>query len=228
VADIALFGEVGAAIVAQSIRRLQESGARVRIAGFLNDGIAPGTVIVGNKVLGPFDSWSRLPPRVSFIAPLYKAKEMQRRAGRIIGLGIPAKRWCSVIDPASVIGYGAEVGGGTFVGPFCVVDVRTRIGRHVGLWPAAQIGHDTVIEDFVFAGRAAIVSGRCHVGVGAHIGPGAVVKDGCRIGRFAVVGAGAVVIRDVPDHAIVAGNPVHAIGKLNPADDPPLAASTKA
>jgi sugar O-acyltransferase (sialic acid O-acetyltransferase NeuD family) len=223
VADIALFGEVGAAIVAQSVRRLDWS-----VAGYLNDVLAPGTALPGGKVVGGFDAWPTLAQRVSFIAPLYKAKEMQRRAARIIGLGIPAKRWCSVIDPVAVIGEGAEVDGGSFVGPFCVVDVRARVGRHVGLWPAAQIGHDSVVEDFVFAGRAAIVSGRCHVGVGAHIGPGAVVKDGCRIGRFAVVGAGAVVIRDVPDHAVVAGNPAHAIGKLNPADDPPRAASTKA
>ena len=227
-ADVALFGEVGAAIVAQSIRRLQKSGARVRIAGFLNDQLAAGTPVVGTQVLGTFDSWPTLPARVSFIAPLYKAKEMQRRAARILGLGIPAKRWCSVIDPGAVVGEGAEIDAGSFVGPFCVVDVRVRVGRHVGLWPGAQIGHDSVIGDFVFAGRAAVVSGRCQVGYGAHIGPGAVVKDGCRIGRFAVVGAGAVVIRDVPDHAVVAGNPAHGIDKLNPADDPPQAASRKA
>jgi sugar O-acyltransferase (sialic acid O-acetyltransferase NeuD family) len=221
VPDIALFGEVGAAIVAQSVRRLGW-----RVAGYLNDVLAPGTPLPGGRVVGAFDTWSSLAPHVSFVAPLYKAKVMQKRAARILGLGIPAKRWCSVLDPSAVVGDGAEVGGGTFVGPFCVVDVRTRIGRHVGLWPGSQIGHDSVVEDLVFAGRAAIVSGRCHVGLGAHIGPGAVVKDGCRIGRFAVIGAGAVVIRDVPDHAVVAGNPAHGIGKLNPAGDPPPAASS--
>ena len=40
---------------------------------------------------------------------------------------------------------------------------------------------------------------------------GAVVLEGCRVGQFAVVGAGAVVSKDVPDGAIVAGNPARAV-----------------
>ena len=39
------------------------------------------------------------------------------------------------------------------------------------------------------------------------------IRERCRIGRFAVVGAGAVVIKDVPDGAIVAGNPARVIGE---------------
>lgn len=42
---------------------------------------------------------------------------------------------------------------------------------------------------------------------GAWIGGGATILPGVRIGRGAVIGAGSVVTRDVPDFAIVAGNP---------------------
>jgi len=39
------------------------------------------------------------------------------------------------------------------------------------------------------------------------IGVGSVLMQGVKVGRKAIVGAGCVVIRDVPDHSVVAGNP---------------------
>lgn len=52
-----------------------------------------------------------------------------------------------------------------------------------------------------------------HVSIGhdAWIGHGAIVLPGRKIGTGAVVGAGAVVTRDVPDYAVVAGNPARLI-----------------
>ena len=47
---------------------------------------------------------------------------------------------------------------------------------------------------------------------GASIGAGSVILPGIKVGRFALVGAGAVVTRDVPDHALVIGNPAHQAG----------------
>jgi UDP-2-acetamido-3-amino-2,3-dideoxy-glucuronate N-acetyltransferase len=50
------------------------------------------------------------------------------------------------------------------------------------------------------------------VGDGATIGAHATLVAPVTVGRFAFVGAGAVVTRNVPDHAIVAGNPAKVIG----------------
>src|SRR5829696_4636810 len=47
---------------------------------------------------------------------------------------------------------------------------------------------------------------------GATVGGGATIVCGADIGAYAFVGAGAVVVRDVPPHALVVGNPARAIG----------------
>ncbi len=63
-------------------------------------------------------------------------------------------------------------------------------------------------------GVNAIVCGYATVREGAHIAPGAVVRDGATVGRYSVVGLGAVVVEDVPDGAVVAGNPARVIGSV--------------
>jgi acetyltransferase EpsM len=219
--DVVLFGgRGGGTIAAQMVRRAAAAGQPIRLRGFLNDLAGAGEIIAGVPVLGGFDSWRDLPGDMLFLAALPKAKEMQRRAARLRGLKIPEPRWATIIDPAAFIADDAAIGSGACIGPFAVVDTEVRIGRHVVLWPAAQIGHESVLGDFVYVGRGSVVSGRCTIDEGAHIGPRAVLIEGCRVGRYAVVGAGAVVIRNVPDHAIVAGNPAKIIGQLDPKDDP--------
>ncbi len=72
-----------------------------------------------------------------------------------------------------------------------------------------------MLGEFVFVGAGAIILGRARIEEGAYIAPGAVIRDSCRIGRYAVVGLGSVVTKDVPDFAIVIGNPARAIGKTD-------------
>jgi len=219
--EVVVFGGPGSgAMVAQSLRRLTAAGEAIEAAGVLNDQLPIGTTVGGATVVGTFNAWDELPAHVGFIAPLHKAKVMQARIARILSLAIPPQRWVSVNDPNALVADDAEIGAGSYLAPFGLVDAGARVGRHAGIWPAGQIGHDCVAEDFVFVGRGAIVCGRCRLGTGAYVAAGAVVSDGLALGRFSVIGAGAVVVRDVPDHAIVAGCPARIIGRLDPRDDP--------
>lgn len=116
-------------------------------------------------------------------------------------------KFTSAIHPAAVISPRSSVGEGTVVMANVAVNVHTNIGRHVILNTNCSIDHDCVIEDFVHISPNAALAGNVQVGEGTQIGIGACIKQNIRIGKWAMVGAGAVIIRDVPDHAVVVGNP---------------------
>ncbi|MFC0184902.1 DapH/DapD/GlmU-related protein [Pseudarcicella hirudinis] len=63
------------------------------------------------------------------------------------------------------------------------------------------------MEDFVHISPNACICGGVSIGEGTHIGAGAIVIQGISIGRWATIGAGAVIVKNVPDYAVVVGNP---------------------
>ena len=54
-----------------------------------------------------------------------------------------------------------------------------------------------------------------HIKASAWIGAGATILPGVCVGRHAVVGAGSVVTKDVPDYAVVVGNPARVVKMLD-------------
>ena len=131
------------------------------------------------------------------------------------------------VHEPSVVMEGARLGTDVVVGAFCfvaggaVVGAGTRIQSHTSVWDGVELGED------VFVGPAAVFTNVRHpraaypraphwdrtvVEDGASIGAGAVLVAPVRIGRCAMVGAGAVVTKDVPPHAVVAGNPARVVG----------------
>jgi len=129
---------------------------------------------------------------------------------------------------------GATVGSECIVGKGSYVDVKVRIGDRCKLQNGVFVFHGFNLEDGVFLGPGVMLLNDKHprainadgslklendwtvseavVRYGAAVGGGAVILPGVNIGRFAMVGSGAVVTRDVPDHAIVFGNPARLRG----------------
>lgn len=113
---------------------------------------------------------------------------------------------------------GITIGARSLIGEGCILRGQggITIGDDVYLAPLVQI----LAVNHVYHDPTRPIS---HQGItvqgiaiadGAWIGGGAIILDGVRIGRNAVVGAGAVVTKDVPDYAIVVGNPARVVRNL--------------
>lgn len=111
------------------------------------------------------------------------------------------------IHNSAIIANNSKIGDGTVVFAGAIIQPNTTVGKHVIINTGASIDHDNIIGDFSHISPKAALCGHVEVGEGSHIGVGAVVIPKVKIGKWCTIGAGTVVLKDVPDYAIVVGNP---------------------
>lgn len=111
------------------------------------------------------------------------------------------------IHPKSAVSKLSEVGTGSMIMANSTINAGAIIGKYVIVNTNASIDHDCMIGDFVHISPKAGLGGNVKVGEGTHVGLGSSVIQGVKIGKWATIGAGAVIIKDVPDYAVVVGNP---------------------
>lgn len=119
------------------------------------------------------------------------------------------------------IGRNCNIGQNVVVSPACVLGENVKVQNNVSIYTGV------ICEDDVFLGPSMVftnvVNPRSHivrrneyrqtvVKKGASIGANATIVCGHTIGRYSFVGAGAVVTKDVPDYALVVGNPARHAG----------------
>ncbi|QTD39378.1 acetyltransferase [Polaribacter batillariae] len=112
-----------------------------------------------------------------------------------------------LIDVSSSVADNAVVNNGTVIMPKVVINSDVKIGEHVIINSAAVVDHDCVIDSFVHISPNATITGNVKIGEGTHIGAGATVIPNITIGKWVTIGAGTVIIKDIPDYAVVVGNP---------------------
>lgn len=134
--------------------------------------------------------------------------------------------------------YGCRIDDETRIGPFVEIQKNAFIGKRCKIQSHTFICEGVTIEDDVLVGhgvmfindkypRAVNGCGRLQteqdwavvptrIKQGAAVGSNATLLCGVIVGENAIVGAGSVVVGNVPDNAIVAGNPAKVIRRLHP------------
>src|SRR5512140_3066885 len=140
--------------------------------------------------------------------------------GATIGAGTKIWHFCHV-------NAGAVIGEKCSLGQNVVVMNDVKIGNNVKIQNNVSVYDAVELEDDVFCGPSMVftnvINPRSHVSRkdeyrqtlvkrGASLGANSTVVCGHTVGAHAFVGAGAVVTRDVPDYALVVGNPGRVTG----------------
>ncbi|HUI30623.1 MAG TPA: DapH/DapD/GlmU-related protein [Candidatus Acidoferrales bacterium] len=152
----------------------------------------------------------------------------------------------AVVDADVEIGEGTKVWhfshvqSGAKIGHHCVIGQNVNVGNNVTIGNYVKIQNNVSIyegvtlEDYVFCGPSMVFTNildprskypqvgskyyiKTLVKEGASLGANCTVVCGHTIGRFAFVGAGAVVTKDIPDFALVVGNPAKIMGWVSEA-----------
>jgi UDP-2-acetamido-3-amino-2,3-dideoxy-glucuronate N-acetyltransferase len=145
----------------------------------------------------------------------------------------------AIIDEGCTIGEGVKIWHFSHVMPNCIIGDKCNIGQNVVISPDVVLGKNVKIqnnvsiytgvicEDDVFLGPSMVFTNvinprsavnrrgeyaKTIVKKGASIGANATIVCGHDIGAFAFIGAGAVVTKNVPDYALLVGNPAKQIG----------------
>lgn len=147
----------------------------------------------------------------------------------------------SYIDENVEIGEGTKiwhfshVQSGAKIGRYCVLGQNVNIGNNVIIGNYVKIQNNVsvyegvILEDYVFCGPSMVFTNvidprskypqvgsqfyiKTLVKEGATLGANCTIICGNTIGKYAFIGAGAVVTKDVPDYALVVGNPARLIG----------------
>lgn len=137
-------------------------------------------------------------------------------------IGEGTKIWhFSHIMKDSKIGKGCNIGQNVVISPGVILGDNVKIQNNVSVYTGVICEDDTFLgPSCVFTNvinpRSAIIRKdeykKTIVKKGASIGANATIVCGNNIGRYSFIGAGAVVTKDVPDYALIVGNPGRIIG----------------
>lgn len=113
----------------------------------------------------------------------------------------------NLIHPDVIVNETAELGEGIVICAHSGTPPMSKFGNNVLIQGTTCLGHNLVLGDNVVISSFAFVGGDTEIGRNTYIGPHSCVRNGLKIGENVIVGMGSVVTKDIPDNAVVYGNP---------------------
>ncbi len=113
-----------------------------------------------------------------------------------------------------------EIGPGTWIGPYCLIDGSggLTIGQGCDISAGVHIYTHSSARRCVSDRRVPIERAPVRIGDSTFLGANAVVLMGTTIGNHCIVGAGSVVTSDIPDNCVAVGVPARVVGCVDPTD----------
>jgi len=208
---VVVLGGIGIGLIASSIIDLYDD---LELIGFLNDNEPIGKEI-GDferkiKVVGKSEDVHKFicnDDTYAFIAYLVM-KNKKSSYEKIKSLNIPEEKFINLIHPTAIVPKGySKIGKGVLFAPLSQLSPDTTVSNNCILLPNSFLGHNSFMDEYSSIATNSVVGAHVHVGKGVHIGSNATIRETVRIGDYSFVGMGSVVLNNVPDYAVVVGNP---------------------
>jgi sugar O-acyltransferase (sialic acid O-acetyltransferase NeuD family) len=175
------------------------------LEGFVDDGVAAGTLVLGRPVLGDAEWLTTHAGTLDGVALGVGANRGRALvAARIRAAGAAL---ISALHPHSIIAPTARIGEGAVVMAGAVINSDAVIGAGAIINTGCVVEHDCKIGDYAHIGPQVALGGTVEVGEFAQIGIGAVVSNNIAIGSHSVIGAGAAVVHSIPEKVVAYGVP---------------------
>ncbi|TDD70934.1 acetyltransferase [Jiangella aurantiaca] len=177
------------------------------VAGLLDDDLRKaGTSVDGVPVLGTLDDVTE---HADADVVICSGRGGARRdiAARFAKLGVDARRYVSIVHPATPVPAGCVVGAGSILLAGVVLTAAVTVGRHVVCMPHVTLTHDDVVGDYATLAAGVALGGGVVVGEAAYLGMNSSVREQRRVGDDAVLGMGAALVEDQPARTTWAGVP---------------------
>jgi len=182
------------------------------VAGFVDDGAAVGTRVLGLPVLGPMAWLEANPSRVALGVGDNTARARVAESALAAGSTL-----VTAIHPRAVVAKSARLGPGAVVMALAVVNADATVERGGIVNTAAVVEHDCVVGPFAHVSPNASLGGGCRVEGFAQLGIGATMLPGTTVGERTIVGGGAVVVAPIPADVVAVGIPARVLRAVTPA-----------
>lgn len=201
----------GAGGHAKSVISAVEAAQEYRISALVEDsGSRLGETVCGYEIVGdPLVLPNLLKSGIHFASVAIGNNRGRARISLSLaemGFGLVA-----VTHPLACVSRHSDIGLGSFIHAFAVVGPECSVGRGVIISAQCVVGHDSKLGDWAHLTPGVHIGGGVQIGQAAFLGMGCAILPRVKIGANASIGANSVVHKDVPDNAVVVGNPARMI-----------------
>lgn len=198
------------------IRAIRSRDPNFIVGGMLDNDISKqGAGFFGIPVVGGLEKVGELASESTRFVNLItgSTRERHETTSRILASGGALGNF---IHP-SIDLHMVRIGVGHYIQEGVVIQADVSLGDNTSIHTSAIVAHESTVGKSVFIAHAVSISGCCSIGDGTFIGTNASILPRVKIGRWVTVGAGAVVTKDIPDYAVVVGNPARVL-RIEPSE----------
>jgi sugar O-acyltransferase (sialic acid O-acetyltransferase NeuD family) len=181
-----------------------EEEDKFKIAGIVDLPEKKGQKVLGYEIIASDNEILILRKKFShFLVTMGQVKSASLRISKFNTLEPAA--FPIIVSPNAYISKHAQVGAGTIIMHYAIVNAGAKVGNNCILNTKSLIEHNTVIGDHCHISTSAIANGGVQIGAGTFLGSNAVAKEYVTIGDNCVIGAGVSIMQNIESGSLYVG-----------------------